>query len=104
MHRSRSFRRLDRISPKKRHLLHYERKPGSMPTCAICSAELNGIAIDRFSKGRSLRSNSRKFGGTLCASCSSRVIKLASRIENGEMRLNDIGTRERNYVLQMISH
>lgn len=104
MHRSRSFRRLDRTSPKGRHLIHYERKSGSMPHCAICAVELNGISSNRFAKGRSLRSNSRKFGGTLCACCSSNVIKLASRIENGEMRLNDIKTKERNYVLQMIAH
>ncbi len=75
-----------------------------MPHCAICGMELNGISIKRDSKGKSLRTNSRLFGGTLCSSCSSSVIKLASRIENGEMKLNDIGIRQRSYVLQMISH
>ena len=32
------------------------------------------------------------------------MIKLASRIENGEMKLNDIGMKQKNYVLQMIAH
>lgn len=104
MHRSRSFRRLDRVTPKGRHVLHYERKKPSLPHCAICGSELFGISARKNPKGRTRRSVERKFGGVLCSSCTSRVIKLASRIENGEMRLNDIGMRERNYVLQMISH
>jgi ribosomal protein L34E len=95
---------MDRITPKNRHVIHYERKPGSKPHCAICDAELNGIPAVRNAKGRTLNSNARKFGGVLCAKCSASVIKLASRIEQGEMKLNDIGTVQRNYVLQMISH
>ena len=102
MHRSRSYRRLDRVTPKNRHTVHYERKRNSLPHCAICSAELNGIPLGH--RGRSTATNSRKFGGVLCASCSASVIKLASRIEHGEMKLNDISVRERAYVLQMISH
>lgn len=104
MHRSRSYRRLDRVTPRGRHVLHYERKKGSMPHCAICGDELNGINIGKSANGRSRRSNSRIFGGVLCASCTANVVKLASRIENGEMRVNDIGTRQRTYVLQMIAH
>ena len=104
MHRSSSFRRADRITPKNRHVIHYERKPGSKPHCAICRAELNGIPARKNVKGRTINSNARKFGGVLCSSCSANVIKLASRIEQGEMKLNDISVSQRNYVLQMISH
>ena len=104
MHRSRSFRRLSRVTPSGRHVVHYERKKASMPHCAICSAELNGINIGRNAKGRSRKSNARIFGGVLCASCTAEVVKLASRIENGEMRVNDIGTRQKSFVLQMIAH
>ncbi len=103
MQRSRSLRRMDRVTPKGRHVLHYERKKNSLPHCAICSKELNGIKASR-SKGRSLRKNSRIFGGVLCANCASQVIKSASRVENGEMKLNDISIRQRTYILQMISH
>jgi large subunit ribosomal protein L34e len=103
MHRSSSFRRLDRVTPSKRHVIHYERKKGSLPHCAICDVELNGITSQR-GKAKSRKSNSRLFGGVLCAGCAGNVIKLASRIEHGEMKLNDISIRERNYVLQMISH
>ena len=104
MNRSSSVRRLDRVTPSNRHVIHYERKPGRKPHCAICKAELNGIPFRRNVKGKSVNSNARKFGGILCSSCSATVIKLASRIEQGEMKLNDIGTLQRNYVLQMISH
>lgn len=104
MHRSRSYRRLDRVTPSGRHVLHYERKKNSMPHCAICGDELNGISISKNAGGKSRKSNSRIFGGVLCAGCTSDVIKLASRIENGEMRVNDIGMRQKGYVLQMIAH
>ncbi|MEM3839502.1 MAG: hypothetical protein QXF01_02925 [Candidatus Micrarchaeaceae archaeon] len=103
MHRSSSFRRLDRVTPGNRHVVHYERKRESMPHCAICRNELNGIAA-RKGRAKSRKTNSRLFGGVLCGRCAGNVIKLASRIEHGEMRLNDISIRERNYVLQMISH
>lgn len=104
MHRSKSFRRTDRVTPKGRHVLHFTRRPGSKPHCAICKAELNGIPASRRAKGRTINSNARMFGGVLCSKCSASVIKLASRIEQGEMKLNDIGIVQRNYVLQMISH
>jgi len=104
MHRSRSFRRLARVSPTGRHIMHYERKKNSMPHCAICGSELNGISISRNAKGRSRRTNSRIFGGVLCSTCTGEVIKLASRIENGEMRVNDISMKHKAYVLQMIAH
>ena len=104
MHRSRSFRRLARVSPTGRHIMHYERKKNSMPHCAICGSELNGISISRNAKGRSRRTNSRIFGGVLCSTCTGEVIKLASRIENGEMRVNDISMKHKACVLQMIAH
>ncbi len=102
MHRSRSFRRLDRVTPKGRHVLHFKRKANSLPHCAICKNELNGISMNP--RGKSTSTNSRKFGGVLCSSCTGKVIKLASRIEHGEMKLNDISIVDRAFVLQMISH
>ncbi len=104
MHRSSSFRKLHRVTQKGRHVIHYARRRNSLPHCAICRGELSGISASRHSKGRSLRSNTRLFGGVLCPRCTSSIIKFASRIENGEMKLNDIGIRHRAYVLQMISH
>ena len=103
MHRSRSFRRLDRVTPNGKHVIHYERKAAKLPHCAICGVELNGLTNDR-NASKSRRTNARIFGGVLCANCTGEVIKLASRIENGEMRVNDIGVRQKAFVLQMIAH
>ena len=103
MHRSRSQRRLQRVTPKGRKVIHYRRKANRMPSCAICKSELNGIALTRLG-GKSRRTNSRRFGGVLCARCTSDVIKAASRIEQGDMKLNDISIKQRAFVLQMISH
>jgi len=102
MHRSSSFRKLDRVTPKGRHVIHYKRRDASVPHCGICRKELNGISVKP--RGKSTTTNSRKFGGVLCAACTANVIKLASRIEQGEMKLNDISIVDRAFVLQMISH
>ncbi len=104
MHRSRSQRRLHRVSPKGKHVIHYERKRNSEPHCALCKSELNGINTNKNVKGKTLKTNSRIFAGVLCASCAGSVITAASRIEHGEMKINDISIRQRAYVLQMISH
>jgi large subunit ribosomal protein L34e len=104
MHRSSSFRRLDRVTPIGRHVIHYERKSAGMPHCAICGGELNGIYHGKKIVSKSRKTNARIFGGVLCATCTGEVIKLASRIENGEMRVKDIGVRHKAFVLQMIAH
>jgi len=104
MHRSRSFRRLDRVTPKGRHTIHYERKHKSLPHCGICGAELNGMSVAGSLKGKTRKRVERLFGGVLCANCTAEVVKLASRIENGEMKLSDASTKQRNYILQMIAH
>ena len=104
MYRSRSYRRLQRVTPSKRQTIHYKRRKNSFPHCAICGRELNGISINGNAKGRTLKTTARKFGGVLCSSCNAEVIKLASRIENGEMKLNSIAIGHKQYVLQMIAH
>ena len=104
MHRSRSFRRLARVTPKGKKVMHYERKKPNFPHCALCNQELNGISISKNARGRTRKTNARKFGGVLCSSCSAKIIKLASRVENGEMKLNSIGIREAEFVRQMIAH
>lgn len=101
MHRSRSFKRSDRITLKGRHVVHFRRAKNSFPHCAICRLELNGISIKG---GRSRRTNSRLFGGVLCANCVADVIKLGSRVEQGEMKLDDISMKQRQYVLQLVAH
>lgn len=98
------MRRLDRVTKDNRHVIHFKRRKGSAPHCAICEKELNGISPRMKYRGKSTSSNARLFGGVLCSGCTSKIIKLASRIEHGEMKINDIRMTEKGYVLQMISH
>jgi ribosomal protein L34E len=101
MHRSRSFRKAHRVTESGRNVIHYRRAANSKPHCAICRNELNGISLNG---GRSRRTNSRLFGGVLCARCTSDVIKLQSRVEQGDIKLNDISIGQRRYVLQLVAH
>lgn len=101
MHRSTSFKKFTRVTASKRTVIRYRRAKPSMPHCAICRAELNGISVKG---GKSRRTNNRLFGGVLCANCTADVIKLGSRVEHGAMKLNDIGIRQRAYVLQLMAH
>ncbi len=101
MHRSRSFRRAHRVTITGRNVIHYTRAKPSTPHCAICSAELNGISRRG---GKSRRTNSRIFGGVLCSRCSADIVKLGSRVEHGDMKLNDVSVKQRSYVLQLVAH
>jgi len=101
MHRSRSFKRSDKITKTGRHVIHFRRAKSSLPHCSICKLELNGIGT---TGGKSRKTNSRLFGGVLCANCTADVVKLGSRVEQGEMKLDDIGIKQRTYVLQLVAH
>lgn len=100
-HRSNSFKKVNRITSAKRNVVHYRRGKKSMPHCALCRQELNGISRKG---GRSRRTNNRLFGGVLCANCTATIVTLGSRVENGNIKLNDIGIRQRAYVLQLMAH
>lgn len=102
-HRSNSFKKSNRVTETGRNVTHYRRGKNSMPHCAICGAELNGISSSN-KGGRSRRSNSRAFGGVLCAGCTANIVTLGSRVERGEIKLTDIGIKQRGYVLQMVAH
>ncbi len=101
MLRSHGFRKAHRITSKKRNVIHYTRAKPRQPSCALCSAELNGISVKG---GRSRRSNSRLFGGVLCARCTAQIVTLGSRVEQSELKLNDIGMKQRRFVLQLVAH
>ncbi len=103
MHRSHSFRKSVKHTRSGRAVVHYTRRNGNAPHCAICSGELNGISISK-AGGKSRRTNSRTFGGVLCAKCTAEIIKMGSRVESGELKLDDIGIKERAYVLQLFAH
>jgi len=101
MYRSHSMKKSQRVTKSKRTVTHYRRGKNSMPHCAICGSELNGISSHG---GKSRRTNSRIFGGVLCAKCTAQIVKLGSRVENGDITLDDIGMNQRAYVLQLVAH
>lgn len=101
MYRSHSFKKSNKITRTGRNVIHYKRGKNSMPHCGLCKAELNGISTKG---GKSRKTNSRPFGGVLCANCTANIIKFGSRIERGDMKLDDIGIRERAFVLQLVAH
>lgn len=101
MHRSKSFKKVNRVTPAGRNVMRYRRIKDSLPHCAICKIELGGISLKG---GKSRRTVSRLFGGVLCANCTANVIKLGSRIEQGDMKLDDIGMKQRTFVLQLVAH
>ncbi len=103
MYRSNSFKKSIRVTRTGRNVVHYRRAKNSMPHCAICMQELNGISLSP-SGGKSRRTNNRLFGGVLCARCTADVIKLGSRVERGDMKLSDIGMKQRAFVLQLVAH
>ncbi|MEM3227445.1 MAG: hypothetical protein QXR58_01200 [Candidatus Micrarchaeaceae archaeon] len=101
MYRSGSFRKVNRITPKGRNVIHYKRRSNKKPHCAVCGAELNGISTGG---GKSRKTNSRIFGGVLCSKCTSRIVVTKSRVEQGDMKLDDISIRDKAYVLQLLAH
>lgn len=103
MHRSGSFKKVKRYTQGGRTVTHYRRAKNSMPHCAICAVELNGISLSR-DGGSSRRTNNRLFGGVLCANCTADVVKLGSRVEQGDIKLDDIGMKQKKYVLQLVAH
>ncbi len=100
-HRSTSFREVQRVTSTHRKVIHYRRAKSALPHCAVCRAELNGISIKG---GKSRRTTNRLFGGTLCPNCTAKIIELGNRVEQGEIRLDEIGIRQRTFVLQRLSH
>ncbi len=100
--KSTSFKRVNRVT-RTGNVIHYRRAKNNLPHCAICGAELNGIN-SKVRGGKSRRSTSRIFGGNLCANCTADIIMLGSRVERGEIKLDDISIKQRAYVLQMMAH
>ncbi|MCL4383805.1 50S ribosomal protein L34e [Candidatus Marsarchaeota archaeon] len=100
MYRSNSWRKIKKTINNK-GIIHYKRKANSQPHCAICSKELNGISK---TGGKTRKTNARIFGGVLCAKCTQNIVKAGNRVEQGVIKLNEVGIKERKYVLQLVAH
>ena len=83
MYRSRSFRRVDVRLPGGETVVHYERRRPGPARCAICGRPLNGVPRLRASELRRLPKTAKRperiYGGVICASCLSRLVKKTVR-------------------------
>ena len=80
MYRSRSLKRKKISTPSGNVVTHYREKRTGTPHCAECGAILGGVprglrpyAVKRLPKTK--KRPERKFGGVLCPSCTSDLIK-----------------------------
>lgn len=92
--RSGSVRKIYVKAPKRKTIHYKRREKGKKHCCPISGQRLPGVIS---SKGKAKRPN-RKFGGNLSSSASSQVIKLAARIREGSLKLEDVDFRLRKYV------
>ncbi|VVB99111.1 50S ribosomal protein L34e [uncultured archaeon] len=98
--RSTSVRKIHVRTPKSGHTLHFKRRvKGNAHLCGLCGAYLQGVHSSRKLPG-SAHSPNRMFGGNLCTSCTSRVLKARSRIKEGALKLADVDVTLLKYVKQ----
>jgi ribosomal protein L34E len=89
--RSNSVRKVFVRTQKGKLAVHYSRRvKGMKHFCALCLGPLTGVSTGR--------APNRKFGGNLCSACSSRVLRLRSRVNTGLMQLSDVEVRMLKYV------
>lgn len=84
--RSRSLRRVHKVTPgAKTKKYHLERKP-SLPRCSECRKELRGIPRMLRSEAKNAPKSSKKvsraYGGFMCASCLKKKLKAEIRAIN----------------------
>lgn len=77
--RSRSLRKIKRVAPSGKNVVHFERRRPEKAKCAACKSELSGVPRLRQAKLSKLSGSkhkpSRMFGGKLCPSCAREEIK-----------------------------
>jgi ribosomal protein L34E len=78
--------------------IHYKRRVKvKKHNCAISGAKLQSVNSKRGIAASNRRPN-RKFGGNLSSQESSRVIKFASRVKEGAIKLEDVDVRLQSHV------
>lgn len=90
---SRSKKIIQKRSPKGRKIIRIKKIKKETARCAICGRKINQSTNKK-----------RPFNNVLCAECTSKVFQLASRIERGELKLDDVEGKYKNYILQIFAH
>jgi ribosomal protein L34E len=101
--RSNSVRKIHVRVPKRGHTIHYKRRvKGNVHADAITGVKLQGVNSKQ-GKAASNKVPNRKFGGNLSSATSSRVIKFATRVKDGTMKLEDVDVRLLSHVKGLVS-
>jgi large subunit ribosomal protein L34e len=95
--RSRSLRRIKRKSPGAKTKKRYERRKGTKVKCAVCKKRLQGASCSK-ELSKTKKHPKRLFSGALCHKCTEQVLKLKTRIREGEIDISDISIKFKKYV------
>ncbi len=90
-------RRIFKKTPKGKVKRVVKKKKPAEARCAICGKKLQGgITTKRTAKTKKIPG--RKYAGHLCHSCTQKVIKLQTRINEGKMYKKDADIKYQKYL------
>lgn len=89
MYRTRSWRRVKRVTPGGELVVHYEKRRPGRARCAICGGELHGVPALRpaqLSKlAKTMKRPERMYGGVVCPRCLARGLRESVRMSIREV-------------------
>ena len=99
--RSTSVRKVPKRTPRGGSTIHYVRRvKGNKHACGICGTLLQSVS-SRQGLAASQRTPNRKFGGSLCTGCTSRVIAVSSRVKEGTLKMEEVDILILPYVKRL---
>jgi len=91
-----------RKSPSGKKVVIYKPPKAGRAKCAVCSAKLNAVPSRSPAGMRKLAKTKkrpeRRFGGVLCASCTSQIVKEKIRLQEGTISPGEIDLRHLKYI------
>jgi len=87
--RASSKRVVFRRTPGGRNVRATKKAVKNTPHCAICGVELNATKYSRLLRKTEKRPE-RPFGGFLCHKCTERLIMYRTRVEQNDMKAEDV--------------
>ena len=84
--KSRTLRRVAKLLPGNRVVIHFEKRNPKLARCASCGTSLFGAPRARQTRLKNMAKTERRperpYGGVLCSACSRQKIKLSARKQN----------------------
>ena len=101
--RSTSVRKVHVRTPKGGKTIHYiRREKGGKQSCGICGVLLQAVTSKQ-GVPASQRTPNRKFGGSLCTACASRLLIVSSRVKEGAIKMEEVDILLLPYVTRLVS-